>query len=195
MLPDHTHYAYRVLWSPEDEEYVALCAEFPSMSWLEDSPAAALDGMMNLVRDTIADMEANGEQIPQPLSERAYSGKFMVRVSPDLHARLAREAAEQNVSLNRLANERLSAPVPARMPAPEPAAASPWPGWTVATMSVPPAVGNLVYEVTRHLDSTVLELGLAVDNFQHGERDAIREWAKRRTVDPDTLKKAIGLKR
>src|SRR6266702_1587496 len=30
-------YTYRVSWSPEDEEHVALCAEFPSLSWLLQS--------------------------------------------------------------------------------------------------------------------------------------------------------------
>ncbi len=28
------HYTYRVTWSSEDKEYVGLCAEFPSLSWL-----------------------------------------------------------------------------------------------------------------------------------------------------------------
>ena len=28
-------YTYRVLWSEEDAEFVGLCAEFPSLSWLE----------------------------------------------------------------------------------------------------------------------------------------------------------------
>ncbi|PJA42533.1 MAG: toxin-antitoxin system HicB family antitoxin, partial [Lysobacterales bacterium CG_4_9_14_3_um_filter_62_6] len=28
------HYTYRVIWSDEDVEFVGLCAEFPSLSWL-----------------------------------------------------------------------------------------------------------------------------------------------------------------
>ncbi|MFD4404375.1 type II toxin-antitoxin system HicB family antitoxin [Nocardia sp. NPDC058499] len=107
-LPDYTHYAYRVLWSPEDEEFVGLCAEFPSLSWLTPDQDAALKGIRELVREVIKDMAVNDEPVPRPLAERRYSGKFMVRTSPDLHARLAREAAEQKVSLNHLANERLA---------------------------------------------------------------------------------------
>jgi predicted RNase H-like HicB family nuclease len=38
-------YTYRVTWSEEDEEYVGLCAEFPSLSWLEPSPEEALKGI------------------------------------------------------------------------------------------------------------------------------------------------------
>lgn len=109
-LPDPAHYAYRVLWSHEDGEYVGLVAEFPSLSWLDESPEEALRGIRELVQGVIKDMAVNGEVVPIPLSERSYSGKFMVRVSPELHARLVRDAAEQGVSLNLLANERLAAP-------------------------------------------------------------------------------------
>lgn len=28
-------YTYRVTWSDEDKEYLGLCAEFPSLSWLK----------------------------------------------------------------------------------------------------------------------------------------------------------------
>jgi predicted HicB family RNase H-like nuclease len=37
---------------------------------------------------------------PAPLTDRRYSGNFTVRTSPELHARLVTEAAEQCVSLN-----------------------------------------------------------------------------------------------
>jgi predicted HicB family RNase H-like nuclease len=37
-----------------------------------------------------------------------YSGHFMVRVTPVLHRQLAIEAAESGVSVNRLANDKLS---------------------------------------------------------------------------------------
>ncbi len=30
-------YTYRVTWSEEDQEYVGLCAEFPGLSWLEET--------------------------------------------------------------------------------------------------------------------------------------------------------------
>ena len=38
------HYTYRVTWSEEDGEYIGLCAEFPSLSWLAAEPEAALSG-------------------------------------------------------------------------------------------------------------------------------------------------------
>src|SRR5580693_2505618 len=107
-MPDATHYAYRVTWSAEDGEHVATVAEFPSLSWLAPTPAEALEGLADAVRDVLADLAASGELIPEPISERAYSGRFVVRVPEEVHRRLAREAAEQHVSLNRLVSDRLA---------------------------------------------------------------------------------------
>ena len=103
------HYTYRVSWSPEDGEYVGTCAEFPSLSWLAKTPAAALAGVGRVVAQVVADLRASGEPVPQPLAEKSYSGEFRVRIPPQLHRTLAMEAAEQGVSLNRLASAKLAA--------------------------------------------------------------------------------------
>jgi predicted HicB family RNase H-like nuclease len=102
------HYTYRVTWSEDDREYVGLCAEFPSLSWLASSPEAALRGIRSVVADVVTDMKKTGEELPEPLAERHFSGKFMVRVPPGVHRNLAVEAAEAGVSLNRLASAKLS---------------------------------------------------------------------------------------
>jgi len=103
------HYTYRVTWSPEDGEHVGLCAEFPSLSWLAATPEAALSGIRAVVADALADMRASGETIPVPIAERTYSGQFKVRIPPEAHRALVIEAAEQRVSLNRLATVKLCA--------------------------------------------------------------------------------------
>ncbi len=102
------HYTYRVTWSPEDGEHVGLCIEFPSLSWLAETPEDALAGVRKVVAKVVADLEATGELIPQPLSEKHYSGEFRVRIPPELHRQLALMAAEQGVSLNRLASAKLA---------------------------------------------------------------------------------------
>ncbi len=102
------HYTYRVIWSPEDEEYVGLCVEFPSLSWLAATPEQTLRGIRKVVSDVVADLRANNEPVPEPLSVRHYSGRFVVRIPPEVHRELAIEAAEEGVSLNRLVSARLS---------------------------------------------------------------------------------------
>ena len=103
------HYTYRVTWSPEDKEHVGLCAEFPSLSWLAKTPEASLKGIRKVVADVVSDMHANGEPVPEALAEKHYSGEFRVRIPPHLHRNLALAAAEQGVSLNRLASAKLAA--------------------------------------------------------------------------------------
>ncbi len=101
-------YTYRVTWSEGDKEYVGLCAEFPSLSWLARTPEAALRGIRRVVGEVVRDMREQGEAVPDPIASRHYSGKFMVRVPPEVHRNLAIRAAEAGVSLNRLASSKLS---------------------------------------------------------------------------------------
>jgi predicted HicB family RNase H-like nuclease len=108
MAQKNNKYTYRVTWSEEDSEYVGLCAELPSLSWLARTPEAALKGIRKLVSEVVADMIQNKEPIPDPIATKHFSGKFMVRVPPDVHRQLAIQAAEAGVSLNRLANAKLS---------------------------------------------------------------------------------------
>jgi hypothetical protein len=47
--PDH--YTYRVEWSPDDNEWVGLCPELPTLSWSDSDKARALAGIERLVRN------------------------------------------------------------------------------------------------------------------------------------------------
>jgi predicted HicB family RNase H-like nuclease len=108
MAQKNDKYTYRVTWSEDDNEYVGLCAEFPSLSWIADSPEKALKGIRKLVANILLDMVTNDEPIPEPIACKHYSGKFMVRVPPDIHRKLVLQAAESGVSLNRIASSKLS---------------------------------------------------------------------------------------
>ncbi len=76
------HYTYRVRWSAEDHAFVGTVAELPSLSWIADVQREAFDGIRDLVASVLEDMEAAGESAPVPVADRAYSGKFMVRLTP-----------------------------------------------------------------------------------------------------------------
>ncbi len=101
-------YTYRVLWSEDDQEFVGLCAEMPSLSWLDQDRSKALTGIVKVVRQVVQDMEKSGEDIPEPLTERKYSGELRLRMPPALHQRLATRAAEEQTSINRLIIKQLS---------------------------------------------------------------------------------------
>lgn len=105
---ENDRYTYRVTWSEDDQEHVGLCAEFPSLSWLAQTPEAALNGIRQLISNVVTDMRASGEPVPEPIAARRYIGKFVVRVPPEVHRRLVLEAAEAGVSLNRVVSAKLS---------------------------------------------------------------------------------------
>ena len=108
MSLKNDRYTYRVTWSEDDNEYVGLCAEFPSLSWLAKTPETALKGIRKVIADIVADMQSAGENVPEPIAGKHYSGKFIVSIPSDVHRKLAIQAAESGVSLNRLASSKLS---------------------------------------------------------------------------------------
>jgi len=108
MKLKNDHYSYKVTWSEDDREYVGLCAEFPSLSWLASTPESALKNIRNLVAQAVKDMRADKEEIPKPIAGKRFSGKFMVRIPPVNHRQLALKAAEEGVSLNRLVSSLLN---------------------------------------------------------------------------------------
>jgi predicted HicB family RNase H-like nuclease len=69
---------------------------------------AQIEDIREIVESVIKDMQHTGEEIPQPIAGKRYSGKFMVRVPPEVHRNLAIQAAESGVSLNRIVGAKLS---------------------------------------------------------------------------------------
>jgi predicted HicB family RNase H-like nuclease len=102
------HYSYHVSYSPGDGEFVGTCTEFPSLSWLDKNSDKAFAGIRALVATVVADLRAAGETPPEPLATRKFSGRFVLRMPAELHRALAVGAAEQGVSLNTYAVQRLA---------------------------------------------------------------------------------------
>jgi len=110
MSLNTNRYTYRITWSEDDREFVGLCIEFPSLSWLAKTPEGALKGIRRAVKKAVQDMERSGEVPPTPISGKSYSGKFVVRIPPEVHRALSIKAAEEGVSLNRLVSAKLTSP-------------------------------------------------------------------------------------
>ena len=100
-------YTYRVFWSEEDQSYIATVAEFPRLSSVEDTQAEAFQGMVDLVRFILVEMEKDGETPPAPLTKKVYSGEIRLRMPSEVHRRIAIEAAEQGTSINQLLLSRI----------------------------------------------------------------------------------------
>ncbi len=49
-------YTYRIMWSDEDEVFIGLCTEFPSLSWLASTSGKTLKGIQSVVKECVSDM-------------------------------------------------------------------------------------------------------------------------------------------
>lgn len=101
-------YTYRLEWSPLYDEYVGSCIELPFLRRQAPTAQEAITQIQTAVDEHLGCMQSLGETPPTALTERRYSGTFVVRTSPELHGRLAREAAEERVSMNHWVVQKLS---------------------------------------------------------------------------------------
>jgi predicted HicB family RNase H-like nuclease len=106
-------YAYRVQWSPDYNQYVGVCIELPYLRREAETAEQAVAAIEQATREHVDAMRTCGEAAPTPLCERNYSGTFLVRTSPELHARLALEASEERVSMNQWVVQNSAAGLPA----------------------------------------------------------------------------------
>jgi hypothetical protein len=56
------HPRYSIHFSDEDQEWVATTSEFPSLSWLEESPVDALAGLVKLVAEIREDIATERQE-------------------------------------------------------------------------------------------------------------------------------------
>ncbi|MFN0278394.1 MAG: type II toxin-antitoxin system HicB family antitoxin [Pyrinomonadaceae bacterium] len=101
-------YSYNVMWSEADDAFIGRVMEFPSLAAHGSTQEKALREIRIVVGIVLQDMTENSETIPVPLGKRRYSGKLNLRMSSDLHRRLALESEHQGVSLNALINLKLA---------------------------------------------------------------------------------------
>lgn len=98
-------YTYRAEWCSEFGEYIGRCLELPWLSQRAPTVIEAIAGIERAVDEYLAEHDGD---VPPPLTDRKFSGQFLVRTSPMLHSRLTVEAAEQNVSLNQWVVQKLA---------------------------------------------------------------------------------------
>jgi predicted HicB family RNase H-like nuclease len=107
---DTRDYLYSVVWSEEDEAFIGRVLEFPSLAAHGSTQAKALSEIRSVVvQHAFEDLQDSGEEMPEPLNRRPYSGKLNVRLPKYLHRQLAIEAAGEGVSLNQLISTKLAA--------------------------------------------------------------------------------------
>jgi antitoxin HicB len=83
--------------------YVGSIPELPGCITQGETRAEILEMLEDAKEAWISTALADGMEIPEPLREEAFSGRFNLRIPKSLHKRLAMRAKEEGVSLNQLA--------------------------------------------------------------------------------------------
>ncbi|MFW6353728.1 MAG: type II toxin-antitoxin system HicB family antitoxin [Verrucomicrobiota bacterium] len=89
-----------VEWSEEDQCYIGTCPGLMFGGVHGDTEGKVYEELCRVVEAWIEDSETGGTPLPEPTSSRKYSGRFVLRVSEDLHKALWIRAAQRGESLN-----------------------------------------------------------------------------------------------
>ena len=106
-----TRYPLEIFWSEEDKGFIAEARDLPGCSAWGATEANAAREAQRAIAAWLEAARSAGREIPKPSVTEPldrYSGKFIVRVPRTVHARLARKAKQEGVSLNQLVSSVLS---------------------------------------------------------------------------------------
>jgi predicted RNase H-like HicB family nuclease len=93
---------YRRILVPDPESGIvtATIPEFPGCIAEGDSASKALVNLERVAQSWVQSLLSRGVNIPEPLGERDFSGRFPLRLPISLHERIAEMAEQDGVSLN-----------------------------------------------------------------------------------------------
>lgn len=92
----------------DEDCFVATTLEMPTISGCADTPEEALAELKAAFALARKSFEADGEEMPKPLSKKKYSGQFSIRIPRDLHCELSKFALIEKISINQIVNYLLS---------------------------------------------------------------------------------------
>jgi predicted HicB family RNase H-like nuclease len=93
-------YTKFVEWSDEDKCFVGRCPEIMSGGVHGNDEAKVYAELCESVEEMVELIHADGHHLPHPLGKKEFSGKFVLRLEPALHRRLAAKAIAAGESLN-----------------------------------------------------------------------------------------------
>lgn len=89
-----------VEWSDEDRCFIGRCPGLFEGGVHGSEEAEVYKDLCETVEEWIELLNKDGVPLPEPLAGRNFSGRFVLRVEPALHRRLAAKALAAGESLN-----------------------------------------------------------------------------------------------
>jgi predicted HicB family RNase H-like nuclease len=97
-----------VEWSDEDNCYIGSAPPMIGQCCHAPTEAAVLRQLQAIVEEWVETLLRDGKPLPQPAAGRTFSGKFLVRVTPETHQKVALKAMSRGKSLNQFIAETLA---------------------------------------------------------------------------------------
>jgi predicted HicB family RNase H-like nuclease len=93
-------YAKFVEWSDEDQCFVGRCPSLFAGGVHGNDEAKVYKELCEAVEEWVELLHKDGVPLPEPLTGKKFSGRFVLRMEPALHRRLAAKALAAGESLN-----------------------------------------------------------------------------------------------
>jgi predicted HicB family RNase H-like nuclease len=100
-------YTKIVEWSEEDGCFVGSAPPIIGPCCHGKDEAKVYAELCQIVEEWIEILETDDRPLPEPLNAKKYSGKFVLRLEPALHRRLAAKALAAGESLNSFCVKKL----------------------------------------------------------------------------------------
>lgn len=98
-------YQVTISFDPRDEIYVARVPELENCHSHGSSPEEALSNVRQAIELWLETAKRKRIPIPEPITRKKFSGKFILRTSPEMHATLVKKALQKGKSMNELTVE------------------------------------------------------------------------------------------
>jgi predicted HicB family RNase H-like nuclease len=97
-----------VEWNDKDGCFVGSAPPLIGQCCHGKDEAKVYAQLCRIVEEWIEILETDGKELPAPLNAKKFSGKFVLRVAPDLHRRLVAKALASGESLNSFCAKKLT---------------------------------------------------------------------------------------
>ena len=97
-----------VEWSEEDGLSIGSAPPIIGQCCHGDTEAKVLEQLVEIVEEWVEIFLRDGKPLPAPSAGKKFSGKFLVRVSPEIHQKAALKAQARGESLNQFVADAIA---------------------------------------------------------------------------------------